>query len=511
MPIDFSAFSTGFREQGRRDTQRRLDNVKAFNKFRQEFPTATAAEYQQMIDTLSDGRNYLAGGLPRGATLDAIVSTANEKRRQIAADRAQDQFKRTVELRGLLQGAAAGIMLNYGDPGEDGFTAGDYDNMTQQLAERFPNTNLSDLNLDARSLFSPKLRQAAILEETNKWLPTVKSFIDATGGEITPEALRRLGAPEALVNPLIERTQKLERERVEQKQRESRSDMLRIAEEAIRDGKDPYNRIVFYYENDAPDPNSPFMKQLQAEAQRNHDNAENERARETKKRMFDLQTSAVADDALKASAALGSDEDFYKLLASLVDRTLTDRDAQEVFGVSLQEIIANPHRYLSGLKDAIDYQLSGNQRAFAAKEEQAIASGASARHRTLKENSVEAVTVRFGDPDKQKAPMGQVGYAGRDGQLAARMFAQNIYMSAPVLDRLEALYHSDEMKALREEKGDALTVSDVVALTAVLDGSISKVSNMTPKPSSAMVKVLRGFPRLLFNPSFTTYGNDSKS
>jgi len=90
--IDFAGFSSGFNAQQERDERRRGELAQAFNEFQRLNPTATADQFQQFIDSMSGGRNYLRGGMPSGAALEAVVSQANTNRERAEADRQYDVF-----------------------------------------------------------------------------------------------------------------------------------------------------------------------------------------------------------------------------------------------------------------------------------------------------------------------------------------------------------------------------------------------------------------------------------
>ena len=77
--INFTSMATGFQNRGDENRIERRKVAEAFEQFKQNNPEATLAQFQQYIDSVSGGRNYLAGGAGSGETLRKLGEEVPEE------------------------------------------------------------------------------------------------------------------------------------------------------------------------------------------------------------------------------------------------------------------------------------------------------------------------------------------------------------------------------------------------------------------------------------------------
>jgi hypothetical protein len=442
--IDFAGFSSGFNAQQERDERRRGELAKAFNEFQRLNPTATADQFQQFIDSMSGGRNYLRGGMPSGKALEAVVEQATTNRERAEADRQYDVFKRNIELQDALSGAVTGIMLGYDDPGEGGYNATDFTAMQQQLQERFPNVDFNKMGFNPNNMFTTQRRNAAIASRIQEYAPIIQTLVNNAGGRnITAEDLAPFGVPTALIQPLITQANTLEDQRRLTYATERRQDILRTAVEAIQRGDpDVYETIIGVYQDiNLPDKDSTFFTNLQAEANEVASREKLVNEREARQLADTFITGLLERPGIQSAVVLQDDDQLMELIARRA-QGLPDADLISLFGVeSREQFNANPRAYLMDYLDEVKQELRLKQRGLAStgvdEAAQAVQQGL-ADFDTRNTASVEAY---FGSASNQNFPP-QAGPAGRSAQLAAVQLAREYEMTPQVLAAMEAVFQS---------------------------------------------------------------------
>jgi hypothetical protein len=442
--IDFAGFASGFNAQQERDERRRGELAKAFNEFQRLNPTATADQFQQFIDSMSGGRNYLRGGMPSGAALDAVISQANTNRDRAEADRQYDVFKRNIELQDALSGAVTGIMLGYDDPGEGGYQATDFTAMQQQLQERFPNVDFEKMGFNPSNMFTTQRRNAAIAARIQEYAPIIQTLVNNAGGrDITAEDLAPFGVPTALIEPLITQANTLEDERRLIYATQRRQEMLRTAVEAIQRG-DPsvYETIAAVYQaTNLPDKNSTFFTNLQNEA---NEVASRERLvneREALELGNNFLTSLLDRPGIQSAVVLQDDDDLMQRIAARA-RALPEADLKTLFGVESREAFeANPRQYLMGYLDEVKQELRLKQRGLASTGVDEASTAVQQGLADFDTRNAASVEAYFGSASNQNSPP-QAGPAGRSAQLAAVQLAREYEMTPQVLAAMEAVFQS---------------------------------------------------------------------
>ena len=439
--IDFVGFSSGFNAQQERDERRRGELAQAFNEFQRLNPTATAAQFQQFIDSMSGGRNYLRGGMPSGEALNAVVNQANTARAQADADRQFDILKRNIELQDSLSGAVTGILLNYDDPSDTGYTAQDFASMSQELRDRFPGVDFNQIGFDPANMFTADRRNAAIAGRIQQYNPIIQQIVNNAGGkEITAQDLAPFGVPTALVQPLIKQASALEDERRLTFVTNRRQDMLRTAVEAIERGDPSVYETVkgVYGDTNMPDENSQFFTTLQAEANEVADERRVQQDRNRRAVADQFFTGLIDRPGIKSAVVLQDDADLLKRMADRA-RGLTDADLLAIFGVDRPTFDANPEPYLQPYLDEVKDELSSMQRGAAAAGRDRSASSVEEGLQEFAVQNMSAVENYFGSTKKEGMPP-QVGGAGRYAQLAAQELAREYEMTPQVLAAMEAVF-----------------------------------------------------------------------
>lgn len=442
--IDFAGFASGFNAQQERDERRRGELAKAFNEFQRLNPTATADQFQQFIDSMSGGRNYLRGGMPSGAALDAVVSQANTNRERADADREYDVFKRNIELQDALSGAVTGIMLGYDDPGEGGYQATDFTAMQQQLQERFPNVDFGKMGFNPNNMFTTQRRNAAIASRIQEYAPIIQTLVNNAGGRnITAEDLAPFGVPTALIQPLITQANTLEDQRRLTYATERRQDILRTAVEAIQRGDpDVYETIVGVYQDiNLPAKDSTFFTNLQAEANQVASRESLVNEREALELGNNFLTSLLDRPGIQSAVVLQDDDDLMDRIAARA-RALPEADLKTLFGVESREAFeANPRQYLMDYLDEVKQELRLKQRGLASTGVDEASTAVQQGLADFDTRNVASVEAYFGSTSNQNFPP-QAGPAGRSAQLAAVQLAQEYEMTPQVLAAMEAVFQS---------------------------------------------------------------------
>jgi hypothetical protein len=442
--IDFAGFASGFNAQQERDERRRGELAKAFNEFQRLNPTATADQFQQFIDSMSGGRNYLRGGMPSGAALDAVVSQANTNRERADADREYDVFKRNIELQDALSGAVTGIMLGYDDPGEGGYQATDFTAMQQQLQERFPNVDFGKMGFNPNNMFTTQRRNAAIASRIQEYAPIIQTLVNNAGGRnITAEDLAPFGVPTALIQPLITQANTLEDQRRLTYATERRQDILRTAVEAIQRGDpDVYETIVGVYQDiNLPAKDSTFFTNLQAEANQVASRESLVNEREALELGNNFLTSLLDRPGIQSAVVLQDDDDLMERIAARA-RALPEADLKTLFGVESREAFeANPRQYLMDYLDEVKQELRLKQRGLASTGVDEASTAVQQGLADFDTRNVASVEAYFGSTSNQNFPP-QAGPAGRSAQLAAVQLAQEYEMTPQVLAAMEAVFQS---------------------------------------------------------------------
>lgn len=442
--IDFAGFSSGFNAQQERDERRRGELAQAFNEFQRLNPTATADQFQQFIDSMSGGRNYLRGGMPSGAALEAVVSQATANRERAEADRQYDVFKRNIELQDALSGAVTGIMLGYDDPGANGYQATDFTAMQQQLQERFPNVDFDQMGFNPSNMFTTQRRNAAIASRIQEYAPIIQTLVNNAGGRnITAEDLAPFGVPTALVEPLITQANTLEDQRRLTYATERRQDILRTAVEAIQRGDpDVYDTIVGVYQDiNLPTKDSTFFTNLQAEANEVASRQTLERDREARQLADTFITGLLDRPGIQSAVVLQDDDQLMELIARRA-QGLPDADLISLFGVeSREQFNADPRAYLMDYLDEVKQELRLQQRGLASTSVDEAAAAVQQGLTDFDTRNAASVEAYFGSASNQNFPP-QAGPAGRSAQLAAVQLAREYEMTPQVLAAMEAVFQS---------------------------------------------------------------------
>jgi hypothetical protein len=439
--IDFVGFSDGYRKQQETGERKRLELAKAFQEFQRQNPTANPMEFQAFIDSMAGGSNYLRGGMPSGDMLKAITDRADTRRAQEDADRERSILEKNIQLQTSLEGAATGIMLGYKDPSDSGYELQDFNEMTNQLKERFPGVDFDKIGFDPTTMFTNDRRRSAIAARVSEYLPTITNLVQSSGGQgITAEKLSGMGVPPALIEPLITQAKQLETERREVFARTRGLEISREAQEQIALGNtEVYAHLakVFGAAN-LPEKDSPLMKQYIADATTAANEATNNRDRATLKLGRDLTNDMMANDGLRSSLFLDDRAQTEQAMLDFAKSEMTDADFEAVFKKKKGDAQASD---MSGYVDNMIASLSIVQRKEITQARQGAKDKVVDLVNKARATNDAAVINRFGNPDKKDAPP-QVGNGGRSAQLAAQSLAKKYAMTPSVLQAMENVFAS---------------------------------------------------------------------
>ena len=73
--VDFTNFGQAWQKRGDELRRQRREIADAFQQFKKDNPYASLEEFQDYIDDISGGSNYLRGGAPSQWVLEGIAKT----------------------------------------------------------------------------------------------------------------------------------------------------------------------------------------------------------------------------------------------------------------------------------------------------------------------------------------------------------------------------------------------------------------------------------------------------
>jgi hypothetical protein len=109
-------FYSGFRDRGDQLLGQRQKIAAAFNEFKASNPEATYAEFQQFVDSISGGDNYLRGVMPADTVLKQLSTDSEQRRRLRAEQEAYDRAKREDDIDTMYGKAVRDAWRNGMDP-----------------------------------------------------------------------------------------------------------------------------------------------------------------------------------------------------------------------------------------------------------------------------------------------------------------------------------------------------------------------------------------------------------
>ena len=447
MVMGMVGFADGYRKQQDAGERKRLELAKAFQEFQQSNPEATAMEFQAFMDSMSNGDNYLRGGMPSGGALQAVVGESERRRKEGDEDRNYKMMERNIGLQQSLEGTATGIMMNYADPGPNGYSQADYAAMSQDLQQRFPGVDLAKVGFDPQNMFSNERRANAISMKIQTYLPTVRDMIKSTGGQnITPDQLKKMGIPTALISPLIDQAKVIDGEVRYDWAKNHREDIYTHALKAVAAGQDNiYDTLVeIYGEDKLPAKDSDYMVNMEARAQ-----AENQKiqADDSTKRRTAVEafiTSKTNTQSFKSSVARLSREKVLENLAKQLPQA--DYDIAAMFGkkedgtgVTRADVIANPEKYLGAHMDGAVSEMSIVQGHKSDERRLAAESTANESAKEYKQEQKKIAEKYFGEASSKNVAS-LLGKNGQDARLAALQLAEEYSMTPRVLSAMEEVF-----------------------------------------------------------------------
>jgi len=453
MVMGMVGFADGYRKQQVAGERKRLELAKAFQEFQQSNPEATAMEFQAFMDSMSNGDNYLRGGMPSGGALQAVIGESERRRKEGDEDRNYKLMERNIGLQQSLEGTATGIMLNYADPGPNGYSQADYAAMSQDLQQRFPGVDLAKVGFDPQNMFSNQRRANAISMQIQTYLPTVRDLIKDTGGRnVTPERLKQMGIPTALISPLIDQAKVIDGEVRYDWAKNHKEDIYTHALKAVAAGQDNiYDTLVEIYGEDIlPAKDSDFMVTMEERAKE-----ENVKIQSEQKTKMATEVEAFIDkktktQSFKASLMGQSRAEVLENLAKQLPQD--DYQIAQMFGkkedgtgVTKADVIANPEKYLGAHMDGAVKEMALVQRQESSRGRLAAETQA---NEIAKEYKLEQKTIAegyFGEASsKNMAEL--LGKNGQDARLAALQLAEEYSMTPRVLSAMEEVFRGLDKK-----------------------------------------------------------------
>ena len=186
--INFTSMATGFQNRGDENRVERRKVAEAFEQFKLNNPEATLTQFQQYIDGMSGGRNYLAGGAGSGEALRKLASDNQAKKARRLAAEAQAskmaRFKNERYIQEQLQDEIGNALISAKPTkpkeGPEGRLSGvqpkiNYGRLAREFAENNP--LVGEMGFDLSDLFTEQTRSQVMADYTEKNLPAVQTYI----------------------------------------------------------------------------------------------------------------------------------------------------------------------------------------------------------------------------------------------------------------------------------------------------------------------------------------------
>ena len=180
--VDFTNFGQAWQKRGDELRRQRREIADAFQQFKKDNPYASLEEFQDYIDDISGGSNYLRGGAPSQWVLEGIAKKNKE-------NEARDEQKKRI--------AAMAEKLRIG--GQVGALADQYilqSDGTQAGIDKAREAFIESLGGNKEDYWTPQLDSAFSIQNYGKLrfdqiagiTPQVIERIDAAGGNLTDDA-----------------------------------------------------------------------------------------------------------------------------------------------------------------------------------------------------------------------------------------------------------------------------------------------------------------------------------
>lgn len=192
--INFTSMATGFQNRGDENRVERRKVAEAFEQFKLNNPEATLTQFQQYIDGMSGGRNYLAGGAGSGEALRKLASNNQAKKARRLAAEAQasllKQYETSQRVEEDMKKEIENSLLNAKPTkpkeGPEGRLSGvqpkiNYGRLAREFAENNP--LIGKMGVDLSDMFTEQTRTDALNTQTTVNLPVVQALINGMPSE----------------------------------------------------------------------------------------------------------------------------------------------------------------------------------------------------------------------------------------------------------------------------------------------------------------------------------------
>jgi len=231
--IDWTAFQKGMQAEGDRQRRLRSENAKAFEEFRKSNPYATLADLQGKIDSLSDGSNYLRGGLASDTLLNTI---AGENKRALEQRNFEDMIgneTKRAQLFGTFEASLDNALLMADEE--------DLANAAENFIQANPGlAGDPGLSSRVRSAFNPTRRNSLISEQVEKYLPRAQTIIQNSNGDVDADAINKAfggNIPKSILTPLVTTAQNKYKQDQQTRSLGLAKDFIAAAVRAMKDGQ----------------------------------------------------------------------------------------------------------------------------------------------------------------------------------------------------------------------------------------------------------------------------------
>jgi hypothetical protein len=331
----FAGFGTAYNEQRDRNYRKRVEVAKAFEEFKRNNPYATVQDYQQYIDGMSGGSNYLRGGMPSGQVLENLAAD-NAKRKELDdLNNYLGMIQKQAQVDGALKASIDDAVLNY---------TGDLGSAAETFLQGIPGINENDaLKTRIMGKFNTNYYNQLVRDQVQKNMPSaityLENVVDPTA--VTPEEIQQnLGVTLDIAKGLHSGATAKWNQAQDALKIEKEGILLSLAGSSLVNGMNAAELRPILEQRATTlgiKPDAPFIDGIIANAEREFTVQENERLRQlelaAKNRSAGIIDGYVDREANAALIRRG-DVDSWKtnLLEQLKDR-MSDEEFELQFGV----------------------------------------------------------------------------------------------------------------------------------------------------------------------------------
>lgn len=167
----FAGFGQGFNAQRDTNQRKRVEVAKAFEEFKRNNPYATVQDYQQYIDGMAGGSNYLRGGMPSGEVLENLATNNRKQKELDDLNNHLSLLQNQAQTEGALKAQIDNAVLNSG---------GDFSGAAETFLKGLPGIDSNNaLKTSIMGNFNQPYYNDLIRQRVIKNMPSAIQYLEA--------------------------------------------------------------------------------------------------------------------------------------------------------------------------------------------------------------------------------------------------------------------------------------------------------------------------------------------